>query len=443
MNRGRKQGLLGGSVLLVAMAAVVSIMLFSGDTATTGQPEEAKTHRLMPENLVYMGAFRLPDGPEEYAWKYSGQGLAFYPDGDPGGADDGCPGSLFGTGHDWNQYVSEIAIPKPIVCRSKNLENLNTAETLQEFQDVRGDLFEEEMEQPRAGLAYLPAQGEQETGKLYFCFGPHLHEAQKVPSHGCCELDLSDPQSAGAWIVDDMVTYVTTDYLFPIDPTWAKEHVDGMALATGRFRDGGQGSLGPTIVAIAPWKDGNPPEAGAKIRARPLLMYGNVYQPPEQQHKLDDYHHSDDWAGAAWLTAGDKSAVVIVGTKGRGECWYGYANGVVWPQEPPFPPVPDYPNDQRGWWSTEFEGRMLFYDPADLAAVAAGEMQPHEPQPYASMKLDDVFFAEKTRRMMRYIGAVAFDRETGLLYVMELHGDEDKPLVHVWKVNENTAGKGG
>jgi len=32
------------------------------------------------------------------------------------------------------------------------------------------------------------------------------------------------------------------------------------------------------------------------------------------------------------------------------------------------------------------------------------------------------------------IGAVAYDRDNGLLYVLELFADEAKPVVHVWSV---------
>ena len=53
---------------------------------------------LGPENLVYVGAFRLPDGREEYDWAWGGAALTFYPDGDPGGPDDGFSGSLYAVG---------------------------------------------------------------------------------------------------------------------------------------------------------------------------------------------------------------------------------------------------------------------------------------------------------------------------------------------------------
>ncbi len=387
--------------------------------------------RIGPDDLTYLGAFRLPDGPDEIAWGWSGEALTYYPDGNADGDDGGLPGSLFGTGHNWNQYVSEISIPQPVVSADKNLDELNTARTLQEFADVHWDGFEE-MEQPRAGLAYLPAQGEQAAGKLYMCFGPHLSEPDTRPSHGWCELDLANPQTAGPWQMGGLWPYLTADYLLAIPQDWADQHTPTMRLGTGRFRDGGQSSQGPTLIAAGPWNHGNPPEAGATIDTVTLLQYSNIAEEP--QTTVQNYHHSDQWTGAAWLTAGERSAVIFVGTKGQDECWYGFGNGVVWPEEGPWPDVPDYPFDQRGWWSTSFVAQIMFYDPADLAAVAAGTMQPGEPQPYATMNIDEVLYREKPIIEYYHVGAAAFDNSNGLLYIIEPRGDEDKSLIHVWRV---------
>ncbi|MEW6356853.1 MAG: hypothetical protein AB1696_11030 [Planctomycetota bacterium] len=389
------------------------------------------TRLIQPSDFEYKGAFRLPDGPEEFAWLWSGAALTYYPGGDPKGPDDGYPGSLFGVGHDWNNHVSEIGIPAPVVSAAKNLDELNTATTLQEFKDITGGMFGE-MEQPRVGLEYLPKQGEQQTDKLYFCRAPHLGDVDKNPSHGWCELDLANPQPAGPWRIGDYRNYVTTHYIFQIPKAWADQHVRGMRLATGRYRDGGQASQGPSLFAIAPWAEGNPPPRDAQIHATPLLLYPDVAA--EEQHKMKDYQHADEWTAGAWLTAGEKSAVIFIGTKAKGKCWYGFPNGVVWPEEGPWPPVPDPPNDGRGWWATEFVGQIVFYNPDDLAAVAKGEKKPHEPQPYATLDIDKWLYNVKSKQQVRHVRGAAFGRARGLLYVIEFRGDEDKSLIHVWQV---------
>ncbi len=98
----------------------------------------------------------------------------------------------------------------------------------------------------------------------------------------------------------------------------------------------------------------------------------------------------------------------------------------------------------RGWWSNRFDAQIIFYDPADLANVASGNLEPWQPQPYAALDVDEYLFnspPEWDRQMLGWgdqrrfrIGDVAFDRENGILYVLELFGDGTKPVVHVWRV---------
>lgn len=407
-----------------------------GESPATASPASGGGGLLQPSDLAYLGAFRLPDGPPEIGWEYSGAALAYCPDGDPGGPEDGFPGSLFGTGHDWNQWVSEIAIPAPVNSAGRDLDELNTAATLQEFRDIRGGLFPA-FEIPRAGLAILPPQGGQASPKLYFSWAQHMGEGDASPSHGWSELDLSNPRPAGPWRIADYPTYVTADYLFPIPTEWAEIHTPGMLLATGRYRDGGQGAQGPSLLAIGPWNEGNPPPPGSALPAVPLLLYGSV--DTVGSPTLRDYHHADEWSGGAWLTAGDRAAVVLAGAKGQGECWPGCSDGTVWPDEPPYPEACD--DFLRGWWSTRFEAQLIFYDPNELAAVARGELEPWEPQPYATLTLEPVLYAAGSDQRKQRVGDLSFDRERGLLYLMEPLADRNKPLVHVWRVS--AARRGG
>ena len=387
--------------------------------------------RIQPEDLVYLGAFRLPDGPEDIGWAYSGQALTYYPEGDPEGQDV-FSGSLFGTGHRWNTYVSEISIPVPVISLNKNLDELNMAVTLQSFQNIRPAYFDTVyLEQTRAGLAYLSPQGSQITGKLYYCFAAHAGQMDAKPVHGWCEQNLSDSRQAGPWYMEDYRNYLTADYIFDIPESWAGLYTPGMRLATGRFRDGGQVSKGPTIFAYGPWNEGNPPEQGSTIACTPLLVYGDV--DTENSPALHNYHHSDAWDGSVWLTAGDKSAVIFTGTKGRGQCWYGLIDGTVW--EPPYPnDKPDSLLETRGWWSEMLTGQMIFFDTDDLAAVARGEMALWEPQPYDSLDLDPYLYHIQSERQKMHVQACAFDREHGYLYVMEPEVDDYKSLIHVWQV---------
>ncbi len=404
------------------------------------------TQRIQPADLVYLGAFRLPEASGGSSWEYSGQGLTYVPDGDPDGAADGFPGSLFGFGHDQDMLVSEISIPAPV--KSRNLDDLPTAVTLQPFQDISGGLFDPQaVDLPRAGLAYLPPQPGQETAHLYFTFGAHFQEFGEE-SHGRNSLNLAQPDAAGLWVFNGYSPYTTDDYLFAIPPEWAAA-LDGLALATGRAREGPWSGLGPALYAYAPWQDGNPPARGAALQTlRPLLLYGEQLPGAtdiltDESMMMEGYGDADHWWGGAWLTAGDKAAVVFVGTKATGHSWYGFANGVIWPydcaeQTPSTcPEVPDWPYDDRGYWAEGYQAQMIFYDPADLVAVARGEMQTWEPQPYAVLVLDDYLYdpnihVELYKRDL--VGAMAFDRANGLIYIIERLADESKSVVHVFRL---------
>lgn len=367
------------------------------------------------------------------SWEYSGDAAAYYPEGDPFGLPDGYPGSLFGIGHDWQKHVSEISIPAPVVSPGKNLGDLHTAMTLRPFRDVRlgvGQLGALQ-ELVRVGMAYLPAQGSQAAGKLYLGWGQHFQEddSVRVASHMWCDLDLTG--SCGAWWIGGASLYSVNDYLLDIPKAWAEANVGGRCLATGRFRDGGWGGQGPALYACAPWRAGNPPPPNAVLPATPLLLYSSTATDEPPYHTLRDYHHSDEWSSGAWLTAGQRQALIFVGTKGTGNCWYGLPDGTLWPEEPPYPPDPE---GQRGWWSTGFVGQVIFFDPDDLAAVARGALQPYEPQPYATLDIDSHLYGIRSSQQKNHVAAACFDRARGHLYVFEPRADGDKSLVHVWTV---------
>jgi len=416
------------------------------ETETIMPPADLSTSLVNPDELVYLGAFRMPEIADELGWGYSGYAMTYYPQGDPQGTDDGFPGSLFVLGHDHNQNVGEISIPKPVISESKNPSELPAAVMLQPFNDIRDGLLEY-LEIPRAGLAYLPPQGSQTTGKLYFCWGQHF-QFERVPSHGWSELDLSAPNPTGIWYVGDYSNYITNDYLFEIPQEWADTYTPGLRLATGRFRDGQWGGLGPAILAIGPYNEGNPPPPESTLQqVTPLLLYGEpVNGNPEIDisagHQMDTYSEPDEWSGGAWLTAGDKSAVILVGTKAIGRSWYGFSNDVEYPisgdPDEEYPEVPPWPHDDRGWWSEDISAQILFFDPSELGLVARGEMESWQPQPYAVMTLDDTLFDpgfnyEAAKRYL--VGAADFDRENGLLYIVERRADEnDNSVIHVFRL---------
>jgi hypothetical protein len=411
-------------------------------------PERIPSRALSPKALVYKGAFRLPDDSGGMGWEYSGHGMTYYPDGDLDGEVDNYPGSLFIVGHDQQLFVGEVNIPVPII--SRDLEALNTAITLQELSDISGGAVTDALVIPRMGIEYLPPVGDLKEGKLHFAIGQHIQGFE--PSHGWASTDLASPNSAGLWIFNGFSNYATNDYLFAIPEEWARTNNYRFRLASGRFREGVWGGLGPALFAYAPWEEGNPPPAGYTLKnIKPLLLYGQQIEGmPElvvdASMRMRGYGEGDHWWGGAWLTSSMGDSVIFTGTKAMGKSWYGFANGVVWDYactenpDSKCPEIPDYPYDNRGFWAEDYFPAVLFFDPDDLAKVLGGEMAAYEPQPYALLDLSEFWFdpeikLETYKRDL--VGAAAFDRDRGLLFIIERLGDESKSIVHVFQIGKD------
>ena len=443
-------------------------------TTNTSAPSPA--HRLQPADLRYAGAFRLPDaGERPRTFEYGGAAMTYHPAGDPGGQADGFPGSLFIMGHDRLAYgelpngnqVAEVSIPAPAV--TAQVSGLPTAGFLQGFHDVAAGHFAGLDEIPRVGMQYLDAPA---TGPLiHLAWGQHLQDgAGTTPaSHAWFSPDLNAPGWQGEWYIGEQSPYSVNGYMLEIPTSWAEAHAAGRPLGTGRFRDGGWSGMGPALFAYRPWDaSGQPRSGGTRLPETTLLLYAKSTETDQIEHYLAGYQHPDEWEGAAWITtASGKAALLFAGTKGTGaRYWYGYVNpaGAELPcvevevvgeftacrlADGSACPPGDLTgcaghNDYRGWWSSRFDAQLIFYDPADLERVAAGEMDSWEPQPYATLDIDDRLYLNpagiETEMLgagdqRRYrIGDVAYDRANGRLYLLELFADGAKPVVHVWVV---------
>lgn len=459
----------------VAVEETADVIETASAPETAVQAPANAVELLTAQDFVYLGAFRLPGGddrPETFA--YGGNAMTFNPNGDPDGAADGFPGSLFIMGHDRIAYgevpdgnqVAEVSIPAPLA--GSAVDALNSGGLLQDFTDVTRGAFTELEEIPRVGMAYLDHPL---TGPLiHLTWGAHLQDSSQ-PSQAWFSPDLTQGDLTGFWFLDELDPYSVTSYLFEIPQSWADTYTGGWVLASGRYRDGGQGGMGPSIYAYTPWQaDGSPAANGTHLPVVPLLQYESAYNTEELVRCLDGYSHADEWEGGAWLTIADgRSAVLFAGTKATGDkTWYGYVNPEGADKVCVDRHITDYPTcrtadggiceqtpccdeeagtcaSSRGWWSNRFDAQLILYNPDDLARVAAGELESWQPQPYAVLDIDEHLYLSPPewdvltvgsgdQRRMR-IGDVAFDREHGLLYVLELYADGGKPVVHVWRVS--------
>ena len=371
-------------------------------------------------DLEYLGAFRLPAGASGgTSWSYGGSGMCYCPVGDPDGPDDGFPGSLFSIGHPYQGYVSEVDIPAPVISPDRDVGDLPRARTLQPFGDVTGGRQTGGLTGTVLGdIQYLPPQGAQKAAKLYWVMYEYYLPRPDAAWHGWCELDLSDPRPWGTWRLDEFPA-ATSRYLFDIPTSWADRYTPGLYLAAGRSRVVNGGSWGPALYAFGPWNDGNPPPPGYALTAVELLKYDGI-------HPLRNFSNSDEWSDGAWITAGSKSAVIFVGTK----AFRTRSSGLEYYGEPGVDGC-----GYKGYHGEPYFAAILFYDPVLLAQVAKGVLRPYEIQPYAIFVLEGYMFRRGCRRSA--LGGVAYDRERGLLYLIERYVDgyyERRPIVHVFRV---------
>jgi hypothetical protein len=387
--------------------------------------------------LVYRGAFAYPPGDE---WAYSGHALAYYPDGDSTGPADGYPGSLYTAGHAHQDLVGEMTIPEPAI--SGNFDDLPKASILQPLTDITGgwkdnctyndDCIYREVD----GLEYLP-----NVDKIVWNLRDWYNTARyDQDSLGWSDLDMTDAQGVyhiGERPSDNDVFHnaKACNYLFKAPESFADENLDGKWLIAGNHREAGAlgGSQGPTLYALAPWGDGNPPASGQNLDALALLYYTEVYEcvweadgdinehPDPDVCHFPGYRASDNWGGGVWVQTASGGDILIFGRKGLGDNCYGPAT--LCGEDPCAP--------SSGYHAYPYEPQILFYDPEELKQVVSGVKEPWEVLPYETRSAaDEVIGGE-----CALLGAAAHDPEGGFIYVTEQEaGPFGETVVHVWEV---------
>lgn len=387
---------------------------------------------ISPEDISYLGAFKLEErwAPDYSTWEYSNAPLAYFPDGDRPGLQDGFPGSLFIAGHVYSSKVAELDIPLPR--KSRTPQTLNTARVLQPMANITATVREKNGF--IMGMTYVPSRG-----RIYFTHGSDYSDGDCDPSNsppglGSFRPTLSQPDTEGLWFLSAGRTtlhpFTSLRYIMEIPQGWADENLGGLSLATGRHR--GWCPEGTNLYASAPWTT-----RATTIPARTLMQFGNF----EDRARWSKEHSSANaYQGAAWLTAGQRSAAVITGIVdfNPARSYYGYADWKTATQCDPNPEARGCTGG-RGWRAADPRAAFLFFRPRDLADVAAGRMQPWQVQWYARLDVSP-FMLRTYGPTMLTTGAEAedlsatFDRARGLLYVSESFADGAKPVIHVFKV---------
>lgn len=398
---------------------------------TEGQVEVVESTpggALTEADFTYLGAFMAPaDDVGNSTFAYGGRAAAFNPHGDRDNADD-LPGSLFVTGHPIeNPGVAEIAIPEPEL-HFGDTEGLPVADVLQPFADITDGRAMEFIGSRNVGGIDEFRYGGLEvvdgpTGpRLHWTAWQYYHVTDSdVPGHGHSSLDLANPEPQGPWFLDDYNMAETAGYLFTAPTTFADNHLDGHRLVSGFQADtsGARNSWGPPFFAYTA------PDLAEPLTRLEALELVN-YRYPKRQ--LRGHDPASLTPGADWVTASSGAeAIVVVGNENLSGVGQHHENGDC---------ESNGAHSDSSYPDSPYAPRIMFYDPADLAAVASGDRQPWDVEPYRSWNPMDYLIPTCDW----LLSSLAFDEQSRRMYVVQTQADVSQniyapvPVIHVFEV---------
>lgn len=390
------------SISKKGVAALVALGVF-----TFNAPLPAATTATLPllqkANLVYEGAFRVPNAGADYlqTFDYGGTALGFNSNNN----------SIFLTGHDWYQRTAELKIPA--IVNSTNLNNLNTATLLQGFVD--------ETEGKLASINSDTSNAAKIGGHLVYnnkliVSGYSYYDAADTQSksHFTRPLSLSTTgQVVGPYLVGSDPHY-TDGYMTLIPPEW-QASFGGPAL-TGMCCQAilSVQSNGPSVSVFDPSTTAQP-----AIR---LLGYpsSNPLAPHDSQNAI--YNATTRISGVIFPN-GTRS-VLFFGRHGTGPYCYGTGADCNDPAD-----------DSKGTHAYPYVYQVWAYDANDLLAVKNGTKQQYEPKPYAVWTFNLPF---EDNLNMHFTGGAAYDPATNRIYLSQMSVDGAGPIIHVFKVQGGT-----
>lgn len=382
-----------------------------------------------PGNFEYLGAFRTPLTDASGAkFSYGGWAVTWRREGAYEQKAGELPGSLFIAGHRHHQLIAEISIPQPVISKRKSLDDLPVARVLQPLADISGGT-----------LARMSGESSEpfEIGGLQ-AVGNRLHwttfkyynvEGRDYLSHGISSTDLQRPAPQGLWHLGPANSgdprwhsYKHAGYICEIPEPFASKYLGGRNLMSGLQICTGltYSSQGPALYAYR--LPEGPVGGGLSLNALPMLWYS-------MQRPVLNHHYADRWTGAAWVSVGNKHAIVIAGRKAHGAVHYG-------------PARPQDCYEDKGYHGSSYEAQILFYAPGNL--VAATRQAVADTQPW--YRWDSNTTGGGLNRFMfqecgKDIGGLTYDRERNLLYMVEVNAGkisdnewEVLPVVHIFRL---------
>jgi hypothetical protein len=427
MLKARLQSTVGSGVVIAGLGSA----LLLGGMVTTVQvvgpqrieplrpPVEPSSRRLSFEDLVYQGAFRVPEESNGESFSYGGQTLAYNP----------FANTLFvGSLH---SKVAEVSIPSPV--KTTRVEELPVASFVQPFHDpAEGHLRDIAADGVILGGLLVHDTRLYGTGVIYY----DATNSQRQ-SHFARSLDLARAKEVTRiyQVGESGKAGFVAGYMAAVPPEW-RAAVGGPAV-TGQccLPIISRSSYGPGLFA---W---NPADLGRRdpVPTTPLLYY------PQQHTTLGPWEGANEVFGASTEVAGvafvdGTRTVLFAGRNGLGKYCYGVSTADAEKANERLPNGEtlcyDPANSTKGPHAFPYRLQFWAYDVNDLAAVRAGDKDPWEVRPYAVWPFELPPIGDPYPR----VGAISYDSARRRLFLTQLFGDKDgysrRPIFHVFTIRE-------
>ncbi|MBX7135011.1 MAG: Ig-like domain-containing protein [Fimbriimonadaceae bacterium] len=390
---------------------------FTWTFSTSGTTSESDASLLYQSNMQYVGAFRVPNGTLGASrFSYGGSAIAYNPTNN----------SLFAVGRPADQAIAEISIPSSIV-NSSRLSDLAVSSVIQPFSSILPRIPNNPANLNQGGYEAIGGLMVVDGQLIGTVFNTYDASGSVTLSHfKMSSLNLASSAVTGLYQVGTMGGGMVGGYMTPVPSEWQSSL--GAPYLTGQAAISilGRTSAGPSAFGFDPANFGT-----GVTPATPYLYYDEAHQTlgagdssPPTLYNSTVVHNFNTGFGV-FFVPGTRS-IVYLSAIGTGEFYYGDAAAANDPNR-----TDKGPHSVGG----NYVWQAWAYDVDDFIAVKNGEKSPWDVMPYSTWNFDFPIADGK-----KYLGGVAFDPNTGRLYVSQINVDNSRdaydnaPLIQVFQI---------
>ncbi len=386
--------------LITVLGLTGSLVLLSPHSHDSAAKSKKQLPLVQPESLKYEGAFRAPKNTiNGSSFDWGGTAIAFNKKNH----------SLFIVGHDHDQLVAEISIPK--IIESNSLGSLEKAEIIQPFADASDGRMDKVDNDGAVKVGGLYVRRNRLYGSAYSYYDA---DGSQVRSHFESTLTLDRKGDAGGmYRLGKLGAGFVSGWMADVPRAW--QRAVGAHSLTGNccIPIISRTSYGPAAFGF------NPDRLRKKKSARlkPLVYY------PQSHPTLGDWDSNSRYFNGSTSMAGlvlpnSTRSLLFFGVHGQGDFCYGTGAECGDPAD-----------ESKGTHGYPYAYQIWAYDMNELLRVKKKEIKPWSVRPYKTWNFNLPFSSDVKR-----LGGVAYDAKEGRIFVSQQFGDDNYPVIHVFKV---------